>query len=90
MIILGIETSCDETSASIIQDNIVLSNIVISQIIHAKYGGVVPSLASTDHEKNILSVVQLALCDAKILLKEIDGIAVTYGSGLLSSLIIGL
>ena len=58
MIVLGIETSCDETSASIIKNNKVLSNIIYSQSIHSKYGGVVPNLASKDHEKNILEVVK--------------------------------
>ena len=90
MIVLAIETSCDETSCSIINNNQVLSNIVYSQNIHTKYGGVVPSLASRDHEKNILEVVDYSIKKAKIKLKKIDAIAVTYGSGLLGSLIIGL
>ena len=90
MIILGIDTSCDETSASILQNGKVLSNIVYSQIIHKKYGGVVPSLASNDHEKNILTVVQEALVKSNIILKQIDGVAVTNCPGLISCLLVGL
>jgi len=90
MIVLAIETSCDETSCSIINNNQVLSNIVYSQSIHTKYGGVVPNLASKDHEKNILEVVNCCIENAKIKLKNLDVIAATYGSGLLGSLIIGL
>ena len=89
MIILGIETSCDETSASIISNGKVLSNIVYSQHIHQKYGGVVPSLASKDHENNIINVTNQALLDAKIKYSDLNAVAVTYGSGLLGSLIIG-
>ena len=90
MVVLGIETSCDETSAAIIKDGLVLSNKVYSQEIHKKYGGVVPELASIDHEKNIYSIVKDALDISKIELHDLDVIAVTYGSGLLSSLIVGL
>ena len=90
MVVLGIETSCDETSAAVIKDGIVLSNKVYSQEIHKNFGGVVPSLASIDHEKNIYNITKNAIDSAKIDLKDIDLIAVTYGSGLLSSLIIGL
>tara|TARA_Y100001970_G_scaffold124890_1_gene154631 strand:+ start:20469 stop:21461 length:993 start_codon:yes stop_codon:yes gene_type:complete len=90
MILLGIETSCDETSCSIIKDGIVLSNIVKTQEIHKKFGGVVPDLASKDHEKKILSIVNEAITQSAIKLRDVDGIAVTYGSGLLGSLIVGL
>ena len=90
MIVLGIETSCDATACSIIKDNKILSNVVLTQSIHTKYGGVVPSLASKDHEKNILIVLNEALQIAKIKINNINGIAVTYGSGLLGSLIVGL
>ena len=90
MILLGIETSCDETSCSIIRDNIILSNIVKTQEIHKKFGGVVPDLASKDHEKKILSIVNEAIQQSKINLSDINGIAVTYGSGLLGSLVVGL
>ena len=90
MIVLGIETSCDETSASIIKNSKVLSNIVKTQPIHVEYGGVVPDLASKDHEKKILNVVNASIQEAGITLSDINAIAVTYGSGLLGSLIVGL
>ena len=90
MIVLGIETSCDETSASIVKDSKVLSNIVKTQSIHVEYGGVVPDLASKDHEKKILNVVNASIKEAKRALSDVDAIAVTYGSGLLGSLIVGL
>ena len=90
MVVLGIETSCDETSAAVIKDGIVLSNKIYSQEVHKSYGGVVPALASIDHEKNIFNITKEAIISAKIELEDIDVIAVTYGSGLLSSLIIGL
>ena len=90
MIVLGIETSCDETSASIVKDFKVLSNVVKTQSVHIEYGGVVPDLASKDHEKKILNVVNAGIKEAKIDLCQIDAIAVTYGSGLLGSLIVGL
>ena len=90
MIILGIETSCDETSAAILEDHIVLSNVVRTQTVHTAFGGVVPSLASKDHERSIKDIVQKSINDAKILISDIDIIAVTYGSGLLGSLIVGL
>ena len=64
MTILGIETSCDETSASILKDNVVLSNIVVSQLVHVNFGGVVPALASKDHEKLINEVVNKSLEDS--------------------------
>ena len=90
MIILGIETSCDETSVSILKDGNILSNVVYSQIIHNKYGGVVPQLASIDHENHIISVTKKCFKRAKINFKDIDAIAVTYGAGLLGSLLVGL
>lgn len=98
MIILGIETSCDETAMSVInvsvKDNIkVLSNVVSSQVkLHAKYGGVVPNLAAREHVKNIRQVFNLALKEAEIkdFQKEIDTIAVTRGPGLGPALLVGL
>ena len=90
MIVLGIETSCDETSCSIIKNNKVLSNIVKTQKIHESFGGVVPDLASKDHEKKITIIVNEAVHEANVDLSDIDGIAVTYGAGLLGSLIVGL
>lgn len=92
MIILGIESSCDETAASIITDNNkILSNVVLSQIdIHNIYGGVVPEIASRRHMETITYVVETALKEASISLDKIDGIAVTYGPGLIGSLLVGL
>ena len=78
MIVLGIESSCDETSASIVKDYEMLSNIVYSQEIHAQYGGGVPELASREHQKNIAYVVNRALEKSDINKNEIDGISVTY------------
>ena len=90
MIVLGIESSCDETSASIVKDYEMLSNIVYSQEIHTQYGGVVPELASREHQKNITYVVNRALQKSDIQKNEIDGIAVTYGAGLKGALLVGL
>ena len=89
VIILGIESSCDETSAAIIQDNKVLSNIIANQTVHQNYGGVVPELASRAHQKNIVPVVQQAINNANIAKKDIDAIAYTRGPGLLGSLLVG-
>ena len=90
MIILGIETSCDETSASILENTIVLSNIVVSQLVHIDFGGVVPALASKDHEKLINQVVNKSLEVSNYKLSDIDAVAVTQGPGLIGSLMIGL
>jgi N6-L-threonylcarbamoyladenine synthase len=91
MLVLGIETSCDETSASVVQNgNRILSNVVFSQIVHNKYWGVVPELASREHMRTIVPIVKSALKEAQIELKEIQGVAVTYGPGLVGSLLIGL
>ena len=90
MIILGIDTSCDETSASILKDGKILSNIVYAQHIHKSYGGVVPNLASKDHEKNILNTVCESLRVANIELKDISAISVTYAPGLITCLLVGL
>ena len=87
--ILGIESSCDETSAAITQDNKVLSNIIANQTVHQNYGGVVPELASRAHQKNIVPVVQQAIDKANIGKKDIDAIAYTRGPGLLGSLLVG-
>ena len=90
--ILGIETSCDETSAAVVRDGCeILSNIVSSQVaLHRPYGGVVPELASRNHLQLIDSVIPQALHEARTLMEEIDGVAATYGPGLGSSLLIGL
>ena len=87
--ILGIESSCDETSAAIIQDNKILSNVIANQEVHEKYGGVVPELASRAHQKNIIPVVKLALSNANIEKNQLDAIAYTRGPGLLGSLLVG-
>jgi len=91
-LILGIETSCDETSASVVKDgNVVLSNIVSSQIAkHSEFGGVVPELAAREHLQAIEIVVQKALTDALVLISDIDAVAVTNGPGLVPALLIGL
>jgi len=90
LIVLGIETSCDETSAAIIKDEKLISNIVYTQKIHQKYGGVVPELASQEHLNEIISVIEACLDESKLKIKEISGIAVTYGPGLMGSLLVGL
>jgi N6-L-threonylcarbamoyladenine synthase len=90
LIVLGIESSCDETSASVVKDHEILSNIVYSQEIHSEYGGVVPELASREHQKNIAYVVDRSISKSKIEINDIDGIAVTYGAGLKGALLVGL
>ncbi len=87
--ILGIESSCDDTSASVIQDGVMLSNIIATQDIHEQYGGVVPELASRAHQQNIIPVVDTALKQANITITDIDGIAFTRGPGLLGALLVG-
>ena len=83
-LLLGIETSCDETSAALVSDGVrIHSNVVASQIeLHAKYGGVFPEMASREHVLKIVPVVERALQDAGAAWPEVDGIAVTYGPGL--------
>ncbi len=88
-IILGIESSCDDTSAAIVKNETILSNIIATQDIHKLYGGVVPELASRAHQQNIIPVVDQALKVAGISFKEIDAIAFTKGPGLLGSLVVG-
>jgi N6-L-threonylcarbamoyladenine synthase len=92
MIVLGIESSCDETAASLVQDGKrLLSNIVASSMdLHAQYGGVIPEIAARSHIEAILPVVQQALDDAHCTWADVDAIAVTYGAGLLGSLLIGV
>ena len=89
IIILGIETSCDDTSIAVTKNNHILSNIVANQTVHRQYGGVVPELASREHQKNIIPTLILALKKANIKLKDIDGIAFTKGPGLMGSLLVG-
>jgi N6-L-threonylcarbamoyladenine synthase len=92
MLILGIESSCDETAAAVIEDGVkVRSNIIASQIAtHRKYGGVVPELASREHLEKISDVVNDALSEAGVTFHDIDGIAVTQGPGLVGSLLVGV
>ena len=92
MLILGLESSCDETAASVVEDGVrVRSNVIASQIaIHRKYGGVVPEIASREHLEKIDEVVMAALDDAGVTIAGIDGIAVTQGPGLVGSLLVGI
>lgn len=87
--ILGIESSCDDTSAAILCNAKILSNVVASQKIHAEYGGVVPELASRAHQSNIVPVVHQALKEANITKTQLNGIAFTRGPGLMGSLLVG-
>ena len=87
--ILGIESSCDDTSASVICNGKVLSNVVANQEVHAKYGGVVPELASRAHQQNIVPVVQQAIEQAGITKHDLNAIAFTRGPGLMGSLLVG-
>ncbi len=87
--ILGIESSCDDTSAAIIQDGYLLSNLIADQDVHRNYGGVVPELASRAHQQNIIPVVKQAIKLAGISRYEIDAVAFTRGPGLLGSLLVG-
>jgi N6-L-threonylcarbamoyladenine synthase len=90
MILLAIETSCDETSAAVVSDARVLSNAVSSQIqLHAEYGGVVPELAAREHLKNLMPVVQSALHEAGIRAAQLDAVAATQGPGLPLALLVG-
>jgi N6-L-threonylcarbamoyladenine synthase len=90
MVILGIESSCDETAVSILKDGVVLSDIVSSQFFHSNFGGVVPELASRAHLKVIVSLFNEAISKAKIGKDNIDAIAVTSGPGLIGSILVGL
>ncbi len=92
MKILGIETSCDETAAAVVEDGIkILSNVVASQVdIHARYGGIVPEIASRQHLLTIIPIIRKAMIEAKFTWQDIDGIAVTFGPGLAGSLLVGV
>ena len=87
--VLGIESSCDDTSAAVIRDEFLLSNVMASQEVHRKYGGVIPELASRAHQQNILPVVSEALKQAGVTMEDVDAIAFTRGPGLLGSLLVG-
>lgn len=88
-VILAIESSCDETSASVCKDGVILSNFIANQTIHEKYGGVVPELASRAHMQNIVPVVEIAIREAGITRQQIDAIAFTQSPGLIGSLLVG-
>ena len=88
-IILGIESSCDDTSAAVISDGLLLSNVIASQSVHEEYGGVVPELASRAHQQNIVPVVDTAIKRAGISKSDLSAIAFTRGPGLLGSLLVG-
>ena len=92
MLVLGIETSCDETAAAIVEDGRrVLADVVASQIlVHAQYGGVVPEVASRQHVATIVPVIQRTVADAGIALGDLDAIAVTCGPGLVGALLVGV
>lgn len=88
--ILGIESSCDDTSAAVLRNHVLLSNVIASQAVHVKYGGVIPELASRAHQQNIIPVVDTALRDAGLTASDIDAIAFTRGPGLVGSLLVGV
>ena len=88
--ILGIESSCDDTSAAVLRGNVLLSNVIASQAVHVKYGGVIPELASRAHQQNIIPVVDTALREAEIDASQLDAIAFTRGPGLVGSLLVGV
>ena len=90
MLILGIETSCDDTSVAVISNQKVLSNCVSTQLIHQEFGGIVPELASREHLKLIQHIVNKALTKSKKTINEIDFFAATYGPGLVGALLVGL
>ena len=88
--ILGIESSCDDTSAAVLRGTEMLSNVIASQAVHMKYGGVIPELASRAHQQNIVPVVDTALRNASVGVADLDAIAFTRGPGLLGSLLVGV
>ncbi|TNJ37761.1 tRNA (adenosine(37)-N6)-threonylcarbamoyltransferase complex transferase subunit TsaD [Prosthecochloris vibrioformis] len=90
MNILGIETSCDETSAAVLQEGRIRSNVISSQLVHARFGGVVPELASREHERLIVMIVEEALQEANIQKNDLDIIAATAGPGLIGAVMVGL
>lgn len=89
VVILGIESSCDDTSAAVIADGVLLSNITATQYVHEKYGGVVPEIASRAHEQNIIPVVQEAIVASGVRKEDISAVAFTRGPGLMGSLLVG-
>lgn len=89
-LILGIESSCDDTAAAVVRGRMLLSNVVASQAVHSEYGGVVPEIASRQHIQNVLPVVSTALKRANVSVEDLDAVAVTAGPGLLGSLLVGV
>jgi N6-L-threonylcarbamoyladenine synthase len=90
VIVLGLETSCDETAVSLIKDGKILYNKIYSQEVHSKFGGVVPEIASREHTERLLEMTKEVLDERNLRVENIEGVAVTYGPGLLCSLLIGL
>lgn len=90
IVILGIESSCDDTSAAVVRDGVLLSNVTASQAVHESYGGVVPELASRAHEQNIVPVVHEALKRAEVTKEQLSAVAFTRGPGLMGSLLVGV
>ena len=90
IIILGIESSCDDTSAAVIRNGVLLSNVVAGQAVHESYGGVVPELASRAHQQNVVPVVHEALKRAGVKKEELSAVAFTRGPGLMGSLLVGV
>ena len=88
--ILGIESSCDDTSAAVLKDGVLLSNVTASQAVHEAYGGVVPELASRAHQQNVVPVVDQAIKKAGITKEQLSAIAFTRGPGLMGSLLVGV
>lgn len=89
-VILGIESSCDDTAAAVVAGGVLRASVVSSQAVHTEFGGVVPELASRDHQRLIVPVVQQALDEAGLTRHDLDAVAVTYGPGLAGSLLVGL
>lgn len=89
-VVLGIESSCDDTAAAILVDGRLASSVVSSQAVHEQFGGVVPELASRDHQRLIVPIVERAMNKARIAITDVDAVAVTYGPGLAGSLLVGL
>lgn len=91
MVVLGLESSCDDTAAAVLRDGRLVSSVVSSQdAVHGPYGGVVPELASRHHVRTVLAVIDAALARAEVTLDDVNGIAVTRGPGLIGSLLVGL
>ncbi|MEM6772108.1 MAG: tRNA (adenosine(37)-N6)-threonylcarbamoyltransferase complex transferase subunit TsaD, partial [Bacteroidota bacterium] len=89
-VILAIESSCDDTSAAVVDDGVVLSNVTAGQAVHVEYGGVVPEHASRAHQRNIVPTVAVALSRAGISASDVDAVAFTRGPGLIGSLMVGV